>query len=48
MPTGIANAQVINARSEDLAAGDGRRGLRCRDRPRGGRLSTLAELLRRC
>jgi 16S rRNA (guanine527-N7)-methyltransferase len=41
---GIANARVINARSEDLAAGEGREGYAAVTARAVGRLSTLAEL----
>lgn len=42
--TGIANAQVLNARSEDLATGDGRESYEAVTARAVGRLSTLAEL----
>lgn len=41
---GIANARVINARSEDLAAGEGREAYGVATARAVGRLSTLAEL----
>ena len=41
---GIANARVINARSEDLAAGEGREAYAAVTARAVGRLSTLAEL----
>ena len=41
---GIANARVINARSEDLAAGEGREAYTAVTARAVGRLSTLAEL----
>jgi 16S rRNA (guanine527-N7)-methyltransferase len=41
---GIANARVINARSEDLATGDGRENYAAVTARAVGRLSTLAEL----
>jgi 16S rRNA (guanine527-N7)-methyltransferase len=41
---GIANAKVINARSEDLAKGDGRKAYAAVTARAVGRLSTLAEL----
>lgn len=41
---GIANAQVINARSEELAEGDGREAYAAVTARAVGRLSTLAEL----
>jgi 16S rRNA (guanine527-N7)-methyltransferase len=41
---GIANARVINARSEDLAAGEGRENYAAVTARAVGRLSTLAEL----
>jgi len=41
---GIANARVINARSEDLAAGEGREAYAVVTARAVGRLSTLAEL----
>jgi 16S rRNA (guanine527-N7)-methyltransferase len=41
---GVANARVINARSEDLAAGDGRERYAAVTARAVGRLSTLAEL----
>jgi 16S rRNA (guanine527-N7)-methyltransferase len=41
---GIANARVINARSEDLAAGEGREAYAAITARAVGRLSTLAEL----
>lgn len=41
---GIANARVINARSEELAAGQGREGYAAVTARAVGRLSTLAEL----
>lgn len=41
---GIANARVINARSEDLAAADGRESYAAVTARAVGRLSTLAEL----
>jgi 16S rRNA (guanine527-N7)-methyltransferase len=41
---GIANARVINARSEDLAAADGREAYAAVTARAVGRLSTLAEL----
>ena len=41
---GIANARVINARSEDLAAGEGRETYAAVTARAVGRLSTLAEL----
>jgi 16S rRNA (guanine527-N7)-methyltransferase len=41
---GIANARVINARSEDLAAGEGREAYGVVTARAVGRLSTLAEL----
>jgi 16S rRNA (guanine527-N7)-methyltransferase len=41
---GIANARVINARSEELAAGEGREAYAAVTARAVGRLSTLAEL----
>jgi 16S rRNA (guanine527-N7)-methyltransferase len=41
---GIANASVVNARSEDLAGGEGREGYAAATARAVGRLSTLAEL----
>jgi 16S rRNA (guanine527-N7)-methyltransferase len=41
---GIVNARVINARSEDLAAGEGREAYAAVTARAVGRLSTLAEL----
>jgi 16S rRNA (guanine527-N7)-methyltransferase len=41
---GIANARVLNLRSEDLAAGEGREGYDVVSARAVGRLSTLAEL----
>jgi 16S rRNA (guanine527-N7)-methyltransferase len=41
---GIANARVVNARSEDLAGGDGREAYAAVTARAVGRLSTLAEL----
>jgi 16S rRNA (guanine527-N7)-methyltransferase len=41
---GIANARVINARSEDIAAGEGREAYAAVTARAVGRLSTLAEL----
>jgi 16S rRNA (guanine527-N7)-methyltransferase len=41
---GIANARVINARSEDLASGEGREAYAAVTARAVGRLSTLAEL----
>jgi 16S rRNA (guanine527-N7)-methyltransferase len=41
---GIANARIINARSEDLAAGEGRENYAAVTARAVGRLSTLAEL----
>lgn len=42
--TGIANARVVNARSEELAAGEGREAYDVVTARAVGRLSTLAEL----
>jgi 16S rRNA (guanine527-N7)-methyltransferase len=42
--SGISNARVINARSEDLASGDGREAYEAVTARAVGRLSTLAEL----
>ena len=43
-PAGIANARVLNARSEELAAGEGREAYAAVTARAVGRLSTLAEL----